>query len=897
MIGSTLSHYRILKKLGSGGMGEVYLAEDTTLGRTVAIKVLPAEVASDPERLRRFVQEAKAASVLKHPNVASIYELGESENIRFIAMEHVEGETLESRLKGAPIEINRLLEIAIQTTDALDEAHSKGVVHRDLKPANIMITTRGQVKVLDFGLAKVTQASAPQTGASKLNTQSGTEPGLVMGTVQYMSPEQALGKQVDHRSDLFSLGIILYQMAAGRLPFAGDSATETINKIINIVPDALARLNYAVTPQLEYIVRKCLEKNVENRYQSAHDLLIDLRNLKRDTESGSLSSHTASTIPAARSPRSWKLPAIAALIAVVVIGAFFFLQRKQTERSSISDPPTSEKRKMLAVLPFENLGSPEDQYFATGMTDEITSRLSTVKDLGVISRTSAMQYNKTNKSIKLIGQELGVEYVLEGSIRWSHSGGTSKVRVTPQLVRVSDDTQIWSDNFDRVIDDVFNVQSEIAQALIGQLGINLLPKQQDTLKASPTQNLEAYQAYLKGNETMFSVSYDQQTFLKAIEHYLYAAQLDPGFAHAYANLARAHLFLFHEGIDPAPARLALAKEAADTAVRLKPDLPEAMVAMGYYYYHGLSDYEKALQYFNTAAAVAPNNIEPIAGIAYIERRQGKFEESIRHFRKILELDPRSADFPGEMAVVLTRLRRYAEAEIHMDRCLALAPGQVYGYGAKWANTIFWKGDLKEAGKVLEKMPDREPAFFHAFWLNQEILERNYTEALKRLDRIPVDVFQEEGTFVPKTLLKAKIFSYSNQQMLARDDYEKARIFLEEKVRERPKSPTVHSSLGIAYAGLGRKEEAIREGKQAVELLPISSDAFMSPAFLVGLAEIYTMVGEYDQALSQVERLLSIPSWFAVNDLKLDPRWDPLRTHPRYKQILEKYSNSHGPTVL
>ncbi|MCI0601450.1 protein kinase [bacterium] len=886
-----ISHYRILSKLGSGGMGEVYLAEDTNLGRTVAIKLLPVEVAADPERLRRFVQEAKAASVLKHPNVASIYELGESENIRFIAMEHVEGETLEAKLKGNPLEVNRLLEVAIQTIDALDEAHSRGVVHRDLKPANIMITPRGQAKVLDFGLAKFLQPSDPQSEASKLATKSGTEPGLVMGTVQYMSPEQALGRVVDHRSDLFSLGVVLYQMATGRLPFAGDSQTETINKIINSVPDALARLNYAVPPELDHIVRKCLEKDPDNRYQSAHDLLIDLRNLKRDTESGSLSARSATTVPAAaRSARSWKLPAIAAIAVLVVVAAFLFQQRKQESASGKTVTATSEKRKMLAVLPFENLGSAEDQYFATGMTDEITSRLSTVKDLGVISRTSSMQYNKTNKSIKQIGQELGVDYVLEGSIRWSRSGGSSKVRVTPQLVRVADDTQVWSDNFDRVLDDVFNVQSEIASALIAQLGINLLQTQQENLTAQPTSNLEAYQAYLKGNENMFLASYDQKTFRDAIEQYTRATQLDPEFAHAYSYIARSHLHIFHEGYDPTPQRLALAKEAADTAIRLKPNLPEALVAMGYYYYHGFSYYEKALQYFGAAAAAAPNNIEPISGIAYIERRQGKFEESIRHLKKVLELDPRNPQMPGELASCLMRLRRYAEADNFIDRSLALAPEQVYGYGMKSAIAILWKGDLKQARMILEKMPDREPAFSQFYWTNQETMERNYTAALERLDRTPVELFQEEGIFVPKTLAQARVYSFSKQEAIARTYYEKARSFLEEKALERPKSPAVHSSLGIAYAGLGRKEDAIREGKLAVELLPVSRDALIGDGYLQVLAEIYAMVGEYDQAFDQMDHLLSIPSWFSVNQLKLDPRWDPLRSHPRYTTVLAKYSS-------
>jgi len=869
-------------------MGEVYLAEDTNLGRTVAIKILPVEVASDPERLRRFVQEAKAASALKHANVASIYELGEFENTRFIAMEHVEGETLEAKLKGIPLELNKLLDTAIQTTDALDEAHSKGIVHRDLKPGNIMITNRGQVKVLDFGLAKVSQPVGPHSEASKLNTQTGTEPGLVMGTVQYMSPEQALGKQVDHRSDIFSLGILLYQMASGRLPFAGNAVTETINKIINSPPDALARLNYAIPPELDHIVRKCLEKDPDNRYQSAHDLLIDLRNLKRDTDSGSLASRSVATVPEARPAKSWKIPAAVALIVLIAVTAFTYMQFKKKMPATGAKQATSEQRKMLAVLPFENLGSPDDQYFATGMTDEITSRLSTIKDLGVISRTSAMQYQKTNKSIKQIGQELGVDYILEGSIRWSHSGASSKVRVTPQLVRVSDDTQIWSDNFDRVIDDVFSVQSQIAQSLIAQLGINLVPKQQESLKAAPTQNIEAYQAYLRGNQVFNFSTYDEKVIRESVEQYLRATQLDPGFALAYAQLARAHLFLFHEGYEPAQERLLLAKQAADKALQLNPDLPEAITAMGYYYYHGLSDFDQGMQYFNKAAAIGPNNVEPIAGMAFIERRQGKFEESLRHFDQILELDPRSADFRSEEAAVLLRLRRYPEAERLLNQSIELRPA-VYVYGEKWDLAILWKGDLKEARKVLEKMPDEEPAFSQRFWVEQEILERNYSAALTRLDRIAVEVFQEEGLFLPKVLRRAEV-SFLKQEGQDREDYEKARIFLEEKVKERPKDSGVHSSLGIAYAGLGRKEDAIREGNLAVGLRPISRDAFTGPGPLLDLAAIYTRLGESEKALDQIEHVLSIPSWFSVNSLKLQPYWDPLRSHPRYKQIVGKYSH-------
>ncbi|HEY4492740.1 MAG TPA: serine/threonine-protein kinase, partial [Acidobacteriota bacterium] len=283
----TISHYRILKQLGSGGMGEVYLAQDTLLDRKVAIKILPADVAGDQQRLHRFVQEAKAASALNHPNVAGIYELGEAEGVHFIVMEHVEGETLDSRIKGNPMTAEEITEMAMQIADALDEAHSRHIIHRDIKPSNIMITTRGKLKVLDFGLAKISQ-SATSEDLSKIGTQTGTTPGLVVGTVPYMSPEQALGKPIDHRSDIFSTGVVFYQMATGRLPFSADTPTETINRIINVVPDAVGRFNYNIPAELDRIIRKCLEKDPERRYQTTRELFIDLRNFKRDSESGTM---------------------------------------------------------------------------------------------------------------------------------------------------------------------------------------------------------------------------------------------------------------------------------------------------------------------------------------------------------------------------------------------------------------------------------------------------------------------------------------------------------------------------------------------------------------------------------------------------------------------------------
>jgi TolB-like protein/Flp pilus assembly protein TadD len=544
---------------------------------------------------------------------------------------------------------------------------------------------------------------------------------------------------------------------------------------------------------------------------------------------------------------------------------------------------------MVAVLPFENLGAAEDKYFAAGMTDEITSRLSTVSDLGVISRTSAMQYEKTNKSLKQIGQELGVDYVLEGSIRWSRSAESSKVRVTPQLVRVSDDTQVWSNIYDRVINDVFQVQTEIAQSVITQLGITLLKNQQATLTEEPTQNVEAYQAYLRGLQSVQSASYDESMYRSGIQNFEQAVKLDPNFALAYSFLAITHLHLFHEGYDVSKDRLATAKKMIDRAIQLKPNLPEARIALGYYHYYGFRNYDLALQELHAATNASPNNTEGLAAIAYIERRQGKFEDSVSHLQKIMELDPRNANHPANVAVTLTRMRRYSEAESYLNKAIGLEPGQVYLYGMKQLNSILWKGDLKESRRILDDMPQKEPAFYNLFWVGQEMFEREYESGIKRLDQMPLEIFREEGRFTPKTLLRGQLLMYKKENSSARKSFEEARSHLEEIVKKAPESAPIHSSLGKAYAGLELNEDAIREGEKATELVPLSIDKFMAPEFITDLAEIYTTIGEYDQAFNQIEILLSNPTWFSVKLLTVDPVFDPLRSHPRYKQIIDKYS--------
>jgi serine/threonine protein kinase/tetratricopeptide (TPR) repeat protein len=886
-----ISHYRILKKLGSGGMGEVYLAEDTSLGRTVAIKILPSEVANDAERLRRFVQEARAASAIKHPNVASIYELGEASGRHYIAMEHVEGETLDHHIRH-PLAVNEILDIAIQAADALDDAHCKGIIHRDLKPANVMLTPRGQVKVLDFGLAKMTEQFHESSSASKLETRTETEPGLVMGTVQYMSPEQALGKTVDQRSDIFSLGVMLYQMATGRVPFSGASVTDTINLIVNSNPEAIARLNYNIPVELEYIVRKCLEKDPDRRYQTTHDLWIDLKNLKRDTDSGTSVSQSKVTPAESKSRWPYLYIGIAAVVLLALIGLILYRQKPVSKPAITTVPETTSKRKMIAVMPFENLGSADDQYFAAGITEEITSRLAAVQDLGVISRTSAMQYEKSGKTIKQIGHELGVDYVLEGSVRWDRSQKeTSRVRITPQLIRVSDDTHLWSEIYDRVLDDVFKVQSDIAQSVIDQLDVRLLATAKKAMSsAAPTTNMEAYQQYLRAAELFHYPGYDKQVFGQMLSYLDEAIKLDPNFAVALAWRTRIHLQLYHEGFDATPERLAKAKQDIDQALALQPDLPIAQVALGFYRYHGLNDYDGALEAFNKAISTMPNDPEALSAIGYVERRQGKFEDSIQHLQKAFELDPRSSDYPQEIASILMRMRRYADADQQIDISLSISKQKDYGYFLKWANALLWKGSPDAGRSVLTKIP---AGLIDTGGLlsRQDAYERNYASALRGVSALKAEVFQEEALFLPKDLLLGQLLSDAHQTDLARQHFERARGFLESEMEKRPRDIAVRLSLANTYARLGMKEKALQTASlDDTAKNQLSKDRFMGPNYYSDQAEVFMLCGQQDRAIDLLDRLLSAPSLLSVPMLRFDPTWDGLRNNPRFAQMLARHQS-------
>ena len=538
--GTMVSHYRIERLLGSGGMGEVYLAEDRELKRKAAIKFLAAALTADAEQRARFTREAEAAASLNHPNVVTIFEVGEHRGRPFFAMEYIEGRSLHDILQDGEMAIDEVIDIADQICQGLKEAHEAGLVHRDIKPGNIVLDNKGRVRILDFGLVRT---------KDELHL---TRAGSTLGTLKYLSPEQISGREVTAASDLFSLGVLLYQMVTEQLPFEGEYEAAVMYAIVNDTPKAINQVRADVPQGLADIITRLLEKDVSNRYHSAGDVLADLQQLGDEH------------VPARRrqSLRRRYLYAGGLLVLVVVVLALSWPQ--VFERSQMTVP----QKKMLAVLPFENLGPPEHEYFSDGMTDAITTHLAKFSDLGVISRTSSMLYKNSQMSLRAIGDELGATYVLTGAVHWEKTSDTSRVKINANLVKVADDSYLWADSYERVLGGIFALQSEIAQSVTRALNIAIREDDRLALAAVPTENLEAYDYYLRGSD-YFNRSWEREDIEIAVTMFEQAITLDSCFALAHAMLARGHASMFLEYYDHTDQRCRQARLAAETALRLQ----------------------------------------------------------------------------------------------------------------------------------------------------------------------------------------------------------------------------------------------------------------------------------------------------------------------------------------
>jgi len=879
--GTHLGPYEILGLIGAGGMGEVYRARDTRLGRDVAIKVLPAQVAADPDRLRRFEQEARAVAALDHPNILAIHDIGSHEGAPYIVTELLEGESLREKLTGSPLPPRKVLGVAIQVASGLAAAHEKGIVHRDLKPENIFVTRDGQAKILDFGVAKLVPKREQAERSVAPTVLEGTDPGIVMGTAGYMSPEQVRGQSVDHRSDIFSFGCVLYEMVTGRRAFARATAADTMAAILTEEPPDPSGIHQAVLLPLSRVIAHCLEKQPEERFESARDLAFELRAILADTGPAKPATITTST----RRRRVVGL-ALAAVTVLVAAGVLVLRLKPAGQSARAAKPPK------IVVLPFENLGAPEDAYFAAGMTEEITSRLANVQGLGVISRTSATEYTRRGKTVKEIGSELGVDYVLEGSVRWERGAGReSRVRITPQLIRVTDDTHVWADRYERVIADVFAIQSEVAENAVKAMGVALLPREQTRLKEVSTNDMEAYDLYLRG-EQLAEGGEDRQHIEGALQMYQAAVDRDPRFAQALAGLATSHLAMYWNYYDRSQERLVKAKEAADCAVELRPDLAETHTALGFYFYWGLLDYPRALSEFSAALKLQLNSSDALAAIGFVVRRQGRWAESADQLSKALELDPKNAVLLNEFGNGCIFARRYAEADRALRLAIAMSPHWEEPYVLEALLQIRWHGDVGKAQAVLDEAHRvaelRDERYLAGSALGLALLRRDYQTGLRQLEAETRHTFDNLNYHAPIPLVRGEWQMLAGQHDLARHSFEAARVELEQKVAQDPDDPRFHSSLGIAYAGLGRRVEAVREAKLGCDLMPASKDAWRALYRLEDLATVYTMVGQPGEAIAQLEDLLQRSGEFTPHVLRLDPRWDPLRSDPRFRALLTKY---------
>jgi serine/threonine-protein kinase len=829
--------YRLERELGRGGMATVYLTHDLKHDRPVALKVLHPEIAAalGPER---FQQEIMVAARLQHPHILSVLDSGEAAGELWFTMPFVDGESLRDRLaRERQLPIEDALRIARQTADALDYAHRHGIIHRDVKPENILLS-EGHALVADFGIARALGSEARLTST-----------GLAIGTPAYMSPEQASGaRDLDPSSDVYSLASVLYEMLTGEPP----STRITKPKPVTGALDAVLARALAVTPR--------------DRYPSAADFARALEQ---------------AASPAA--PRRRPLFAVLAIGFLLGVGVLFAWRR-----THVTGDGTGPK--LLAVLPFENLGSPDDEYFADGMTDEVRGKLTALTGIQVIARGSSSPFKRTTKPPQQIAQELGAQYLLTGTVRWEKGpDGTSSVHVIPELVQVrsgAPPTTKWQQSFDAQLTSVFQVQSDIAGRVARALDVALDDSSQQRLAEPPTANLAAYDAFLRGEEITqgFAVG-DPTVVRRALPYYEQAVALDSGFVQAWARISIAHSTLYFNGT-PNPGDAEGARRAAERAVALAPDRAWGHAVLGSYYVFVLGDNVRSLAEFTEAHRLAPGSAPILASLARNESAHGQWQLGLEHMQQAQRLDPRSVPAIRRYGDNLLSLRRYPEALEVFDRGLALAPTNS-DLIEKKAMVLLAQGDLAGARTVLATVPQAvEPAalvatvanFYDLMW----VLDEAQQALLLRLSPSAFD--DDRGTW---GIVRAQTYALRGDMLRARIYADTARISFAAQLRGAPDDPQRHIFLGLALAYLGRKADAIREGERGAALKPVANDAVNGPYYQHQLVRIYMVVNEPDKALDLLEPLVKIPYYLSPRWLAIDPNFASLRSNPRFQRLVAR----------
>jgi eukaryotic-like serine/threonine-protein kinase len=887
MTGETILHYEIIEKIGEGGMGVVYKAHDTKLDRIVALKFLPQHLTGDLNEKERFYHEARAAAALTHPNVAVIYEIGEHEGQVFIAMEYVDGKTLKQLVEkeGDSLSIKKVLDISIQVCDGLAAAHEKGIVHRDIKSDNIMLTPKGRVKIMDFGLAKL-------KGASKLTTEGST-----LGTAAYMSPEQARGEDVDRRSDIFSFGVVLYELLTAHLPFRGEHQAALLYSVVNEDPQPIARFNDKVSPELERNVLKALAKDREERYQHIDDLLADLRREGKNIEyarTGSLTSSAGVRPVADQRPREFKerkkrrsltISASAVLVlALVVLTYLFLLNRPNATITHVGGD------KSIAVLPFENLSPDKDNvYFADGIQDLILTKLADVGDLKVISRTSTEKYASHPDNLRRIAEQLGVATILEGSVQKVGD----QVLINVQLIDARSDDHIWADSYTRTLNNVFGVEGEVAQEVATTLNAKLTAAQANAVTNIPTRNQEAYDSYLRGEYFYAKAPAGNWAMLpKAVEAYREATRSDPSFALAWAKLGYCQSLLMYASIDRSDSTAQSALANAKHALQLDPGLSFAHFALGYVYRMDFAEYDKALSEFEIAREGLPNNADVLAAIAYIHEEHNQLETASEDLQHAMDLNPNDPNLALGVGMISIYTRRYDRARAAFNRALAIAPDDPEGYASLAENEVIESGDVEAAIGILNRAPESIQSTSNIMYERAELAlyKRNYPQAQEYAEAL-----QPGGRFITELdvlLLRAEVARLEGDEKSAGYNYLEALMEANahSKGRITEKTFRIISGLAIAQAGLGRGAAALKSLNRLVALCEEKGIGLYNQMFAAVNARIDILVKNDNDAIKQIDVALSSPvnGVISANVVRLDPLWDPLRKDPAFQAMLKKY---------
>jgi eukaryotic-like serine/threonine-protein kinase len=856
--------YTLEKEVGRGGMATVYLAHDLRHDRSVALKVMHPELAQTLG-LERFRREIEVAARLQHPHLLTVYDSGEAAGQLWFTMPFIEGESLRDRLtrqKQLPIE--EAVQIAKEAAQALEYAHQHGVIHRDVKPENILLTADGSTMVADFGIARALDRSDERL----------TSTGFAVGTPAYMSPEQASGERaLSASTDVYSLGCVLYEMLAGEPPFTGPSAQAILAKRLSGDTPRVRVLRPAVSPALERVLNRALAPLAADRIRSAADLL---RSLAAASTAGATELMLGPLTARRRHPLALR---VLVLVALTAGGIGLIRTRSRSSGDVIGAAPLR-----LAVLPFENLGPSEEDYFVDGMTDEVRGRLAALPAFTIIARASSRQYKGTRKGPVEIGRELGVEYLLTGTVRWDKKGDEGWVHVRPELIRASDASTKWQQPFGAPLADVFLVQGQIASQVAKALDLRIGASKNQVVPDRPTENLAAYDAFLKG-EAARANNLGLGHLQRASSYYEEAVALDSTFALAWAQLTRTRALLYSVS---QTTDIAAVRHAAERASTLAPDRAEAHLAVGDFYLQAMHDNVRALASYQRGLKLAPANAELLRAMAVPEQRLGQWDAALASLKRARELDPRSRSTAGELQQTLVRMRRYPEALLAADDALALAPNDV---GAIQAKVVVYlaQGDLAEAqafirsavGTVSETALIANLATYQdLYWVLDDTQQR-------LLLRLPPSAFANQR--MVWAIVRAQVYHMRGELAQSRIYADSARLEFEAEMRRAPDDPQLLVLLGLTLAYLGRKTEAVAAGERATKMSPMRTNGAAGAYLQHQLVRIYIIVGQPDKALDRLEPLLKTPYDLSPGWLRIDPNFAPLRHNPRFQRLVEEKS--------